>query len=108
MIFGRGGGDGVINRVSKEAGFAPLYEVTALAGSFSNQRAAADLDQPLSDRVALRLNGVYENSDSFRKVRQSGTVRHQSDADVQRDAADAPHRWLRIVSRPSRRRPRDP
>src|SRR6185436_9452366 len=29
MVFGRGGGGGVINRVSKEAGFTPVREVTA-------------------------------------------------------------------------------
>src|SRR4029450_4219425 len=27
MIFGRGGGGGVINRVTKEAGFTPLREI---------------------------------------------------------------------------------
>jgi catecholate siderophore receptor len=66
MIFGRGGGGGVINRVSKEAGFAPLREVTLLGGSFGNKRAAVDFDQPFGKAVAFRVNGVYENSDSFR------------------------------------------
>ncbi len=67
LIFGRGGAGGVINRVTKEAGFAPLHEVTLEGGSFGNKRFAADFNQPLGDKVALRLNGVYENSDSFRK-----------------------------------------
>ena len=66
MIFGRGGGGGVINRVTKEAGFTPLREFSLQGGSFGNKRFAADLDQPLDDKVALRLNGMYENSDSFR------------------------------------------
>ena len=66
MLFGRGGGGGVINRVTKEAGFAPLHEFTILGGSFGNKRFTADLDQRLSNRVALRLNGMYENSGSFR------------------------------------------
>ena len=57
MIFGRGGGGGVINRVTKEAGFTPLREITLQGGSYGNKRFAADLDQPLNDKVAFRLNG---------------------------------------------------
>jgi catecholate siderophore receptor len=67
MVFGRGGGGGLINRVTKEAGFSPLREVTLLGGSYNNLRFATDLDQPMNDKVAFRLNGLYENSDSFRK-----------------------------------------
>jgi catecholate siderophore receptor len=67
MMFGRGGGGGVVNRVTKEAGLTPLHELTLLGGSYGNKRFTADLDQPLSDKVALRLNAMYENSDSFRK-----------------------------------------
>lgn len=66
MVFGRGGGGGVINRVTKEAGFAPLRELTLQGGSYGNKRIAMDFDQPLDEKVALRVNGVYENSDSFR------------------------------------------
>jgi catecholate siderophore receptor len=33
---------------------------------YSNKRFTTDLDQPLNDAVALRFNGMYENSDSFR------------------------------------------
>src|SRR5258708_365011 len=67
MIFGRGGAGGVINRVTKEACFAPLREFTLQGGSFGHKRIAADFDQPLGDKLAFRLNGMYENSDSFRK-----------------------------------------
>ncbi|HXA52304.1 MAG TPA: TonB-dependent receptor plug domain-containing protein, partial [Candidatus Acidoferrum sp.] len=66
MAFGRGGGGGAINRVSKEAGFTPLREVTLLGGSNRNRRIAGDWDQPLNSKVAFRLNSVYENSGSFR------------------------------------------
>ena len=66
MMFGRGGGGGVINRVTKEAGFTSLHEITLQGGSFGNKRFSGDFDQPLGDKVALRLNGVYENSGSFR------------------------------------------
>lgn len=67
MIFGRGGGGGVINRVTKEAGFTPLREITLQGGSFGFKRLAADFAQPINDKLALRVNGVYENSDSFRR-----------------------------------------
>ncbi len=67
MIFGRGGAGGVVNRVTKEAGYAPLREITVQGGSFGNRRFTADLDQPLGERFAVRLNGMYENSDSFRR-----------------------------------------
>jgi catecholate siderophore receptor len=67
MMFGRGGGGGVVNRVTKEAGFAPIRELTLLGGSYGNKRVTADFDQPLTGKVAVRLNAMYENSDSFRK-----------------------------------------
>jgi catecholate siderophore receptor len=67
LIFGRGGGGGVINRVTKEAGFSPIRELSITGGSFYNRRISGDFDQPLNDKVAFRLNSVYENSDSFRK-----------------------------------------
>ena len=66
MIFGRGGGGGVINRVSKEAGFTPQQEFTVLGGSFNNRRLTGDFDLPVNRSAAFRLNGLYENSDSFR------------------------------------------
>jgi catecholate siderophore receptor len=66
MIFGRGGGGGVINRVTKQAGFASLGELTFQGGSFGNKRVLGDFDRAFSNRVAFRLNGVYENSGSFR------------------------------------------
>ena len=64
--FGRGGGGGVINRVTKQAEFLPLREISLQGGSFGNRRFATDLGHNLKDNVALRLNGMYENSDSFR------------------------------------------
>ena len=67
MVFGRGGGGGVINRVTKEAGFASFREFTAQGGSFGNKRFTTDLNQRISKKVALRANALYENSDSFRQ-----------------------------------------
>ena len=66
MVFGRGGGGGIVNRVTKEAGFQPVNEVTLQAGGYGNKRVTGDVDRAVSDTVAVRLNGMYENSDSFR------------------------------------------
>ena len=66
LIFGRGGGGGVINQVTKEAGFGALREVDLQSGSYSNKRVTADFDQRLNDKLALRVNGLYEDSGSFR------------------------------------------
>jgi catecholate siderophore receptor len=67
MIFGRGGGGGVINRVTKQAGFASLGEVTFQGGSFGDKRVLGDFDRALNNKFAFRINGVYENSGSFRE-----------------------------------------
>jgi catecholate siderophore receptor len=66
LIFGRGGAGGVVNRVAKEAQFQPRYEVSLQGGTYGNKRFTTDLDQPVNSKVALRLNGMFEDSDSFR------------------------------------------
>jgi catecholate siderophore receptor len=68
MIFGRGGGGGVINRVIKQPTFQALREFTVQGGEYGNKRIAADIDQPLSRAVAIRLNGMFEDSGSFRQA----------------------------------------
>jgi outer membrane receptor protein involved in Fe transport len=67
MIFGRGGGGGVINTVTKEAGFSRLGEITLQGGSFRNRRVTGDFNQPISKKIAFRINGLYENTGSFRQ-----------------------------------------
>ena len=67
LIFGRGTGGGAINRVTKEAGWTPTREVTLDGGSYGTKRGAIDIGQGISETFALRLNGMYENSDVFRR-----------------------------------------
>jgi catecholate siderophore receptor len=67
MIFGRGGGGGVINRVSKEPQTSPLREFTIQGGSFSDRRFSGDLNQSLGRNVAMRVNALYEGAESFRQ-----------------------------------------
>ncbi|MGE0380312.1 MAG: TonB-dependent receptor [Hyphomicrobium sp.] len=66
MIFGRGGGGGVINRVTEKADFERNYEVTATYGSFDTKRVDVDAGQAVSPNMAVRLNAMYEDSGSYR------------------------------------------
>jgi catecholate siderophore receptor len=66
MIFGRGGTGGVINRVTRQAEWSSLREVALQLGSWQDRRITADLGQGLNERLAARVNALYENSDSFR------------------------------------------
>ena len=67
LIFGRGGGGGIINRVQK----SPIAEEVFYAGqasinSFGAYDFSADMNAPLGDTAAVRLNAVYENLESHR------------------------------------------
>ncbi len=66
MIFGRGATGGLINRVSKQPTWTPLSAGSVTIGSNSNRRFTADINRPISDQLSFRLNGLYENSGSYR------------------------------------------
>ena len=66
LTFGRGGGGGVINRVSKRATFDDVREATLEGGSFSHGRATLDVGGGLTEALAGRLNVLYQDSDGFR------------------------------------------
>ncbi len=66
MIFGRGGAGGVVNRVSRQASWEPVREVSLQGGSWDNRRASFDLGGAVSDSFSARVMGVYEDSESYR------------------------------------------
>lgn len=66
LIFGRGGGGGVINRVTKKADGTTLYEGLFSTGSWGRKRVTIDAGRAVSDDVDVRLNALYENSHNFR------------------------------------------
>lgn len=66
MVFGRGGGGGVLNRVSKEASWARSGVLTLEGGSFDHSRATIDLGDAVGEHAAVRFNGLYEKSGGFR------------------------------------------
>src|SRR5688500_14020790 len=49
MIFGRGGGGGVINRAMKEADWSAVREIVLQGGSHHNRRMALDAGQGFTD-----------------------------------------------------------
>ena len=66
MIFGRGGGGGILNRVLKRPTLSASRELKASGDGWGGYRFAADLDQPLGGGGGVRVNGLFEDSDSFR------------------------------------------
>ena len=66
MMFGRGGGGGILNRVTKEANGRTAQQIIAEAGSFGARRITTDLQQSVSPVLSARLSSVYENSSIYR------------------------------------------
>ncbi len=61
LIFGRGGGGGVVNRVSKTAKLSDQFaEFEASIDNFGAFALTTDLNQPLSGTVGARINATYE------------------------------------------------
>jgi catecholate siderophore receptor len=67
MIFGRGGGGGIVNRVLKRPTLTPARALTASVDNWGDVRLAGDIDQPLTRGVGVRLNTMYEDGGSFRR-----------------------------------------
>ena len=67
MIFGRGGGGGILNRVLKRPSLNAYRGVSVSGDGWGGVRLAGDVDQPLSSSIGLRLNAMYEDADSFRR-----------------------------------------
>ncbi|MDO9245414.1 MAG: TonB-dependent siderophore receptor [Phenylobacterium sp.] len=66
MIFGRGGGGGVINRVTKMADWSDERSLAVALGSWDHRRLTVDVAHPIDDAFAVRLVGLHERSESFR------------------------------------------
>ena len=67
MIFGRGGGGGIINRVTKSPiADRQFGEATASVDSFGAYFLSGDLNLPVGDTAAFRINGLYEEFNNHR------------------------------------------
>lgn len=65
-LFGRGEPGGTINLVTKRPTFEKEGELRFSAGRFDTYRTDVDWTSPLSDAIAVRIVGFYEDAKSFR------------------------------------------
>ena len=63
IYFGRGSTGGIINQVSKAPRLEGFYDGTASGGSGPYFRGTADINQPLSPTIALRVNAMAQHAD---------------------------------------------
>lgn len=66
MAFGRGGLGGLLNRVTRQAGWGHENELHLEAGSDDHFRGTIDYSLELSPSAALRIIGLYQDSGSYR------------------------------------------
>jgi len=66
MIFGRGGGGGIINRVLKRPTLNSYRSMMGSGDGWGGFRLTGDVDQPLSSVFGVRFNAMYEDGNSFR------------------------------------------
>jgi len=66
VLYGRGSGGGVINRISKQPGHDVQNSVSLSVGSYSRIGMVADINQVLSEEWAMRINAGREHANSFR------------------------------------------
>jgi catecholate siderophore receptor len=68
LIFGRGGGGGIINRVQKTPVAEAVFAATrASLNSFGGWDVSADLNSPLGNSAAVRINATYEKLEGDRR-----------------------------------------
>jgi catecholate siderophore receptor len=56
VLFGRGSTAGVINQVTKQATLTPAEDASIEVGTAGMERATADIDVPIGDHAAARVN----------------------------------------------------
>jgi iron complex outermembrane receptor protein len=65
-LFGRGEPGGTVNIVTKKPEFHQKGSIQIQGGSYNNYRVDADYTSPLTDNLAFRINGAYEDAESYR------------------------------------------
>ena len=66
ILYGSVAPGGIVNMVTKQPKFEFGGEVSMRAGSYDLYKPAFDVYGPVSSKIALRLNGTYENAGSYR------------------------------------------
>lgn len=68
LLFGNVAPGGIVNLVTKTPQFKSGGEISMQMGSYAYYKPSIDFYGPLSKSIAFRINGSYENSESFRDV----------------------------------------
>ncbi|MAW89486.1 MAG: TonB-dependent siderophore receptor, partial [Altererythrobacter sp.] len=66
MIFGRGGGGGIVNRVTKRPVANAFISGSGSADTYGAWYVDTDINQPIGESASARLNAVYEEFNSNR------------------------------------------
>ena len=66
MLYGNTAAGGIVNLVTKKPRFQDGGSISFNAGSWNSYKPTVDFYGPLSKSIAFRVNGAYENSESFR------------------------------------------
>lgn len=67
VLYGRGSSGGLINRVTKKPDFAHTFGTVSLGlGSYDFKRITTDVNTPIGEIAAFRLNAAREKSGSYR------------------------------------------
>lgn len=73
VLYGRGSLGGVVNRISKKPGFGVESRLQSQIDNYGLRSILADIDRPVGERFAVRLNVGYASADSFRDEVNSKT-----------------------------------
>ena len=68
LLYGNVAPGGIVNLVTKTPSFKSGGEISIQVGSYSYYKPSVDFYGPLNKFIAYRINGSYENSESFRDV----------------------------------------
>ena len=68
LLYGNVAPGGILNLVTKTPSFKQGGEVSMQMGSYAYYKPSFDFYGPLNKSIAYRINGSYENSESFRDV----------------------------------------
>lgn len=67
LIFGRGGGGGIVNRVQKAPGAERVFgSVGGSVNTFGAWEASGDVNLPIASAAAVRINAFYEELNNHR------------------------------------------
>ncbi|MBF4473169.1 TonB-dependent siderophore receptor [Flavobacterium sp. HJJ] len=68
LLYGNVAPGGILNLVTKTPSFKSGGEISMQAGSYAYYKPSIDFYGPLNKFIAYRINGSYENSESYRDV----------------------------------------